>query len=1103
MRYFKRAMLIASAALCFNLSVFSQDITLKTDNVTVKEAMEQLKKSSGYSFVFSSVDVNTKKRVSVSAKDATIEEVVKQILQGQNELSYEIQGKKIIIKKAQSVVTSAQQGKVTGRIVDVNGEPVIGATIKVQGTSIGTTTDIDGNFTLDASSNSTLEVSYIGYETQTLKAQAGKTLAVTLREDTQLLDEVVVIGYGTTTRKDFTGSVSSLKLENSPVALVSNTNALESLKGSVSGLDIGASNSAGGQPSMLVRGQNSISGNNDPLLIVDGVIFLGNLNDINPNDIASIDVLKDATSAAAYGSRSANGVISITTKRGKQGKPMINLNVSGTMQSWHRQPEFMNGEQYLQMICDKSGFGDYSFLSAQQRENYEAGHETNWLDEISRTGWLQDYQVSVAGASEKMNYYLSTSYTDNNGIILGDDFSRVTVMGKISTDITDWLQIGTDASYTYSDYSGVGADYSRAVLFGPYDMMYRDAAHTLLEKQPTGSNEFVNPLWDSESGTRDNLDLRRTFRINAHAVVKLPWVKGLSYRMNYSAYMNVNDGGDFYHEGYYVPQGPYDDESRYSESTIYSKLGSANGYYQISKTNSWVVDNILNYKNTFGKHTIDLTAVATRDSKTDRWDKLEGRDYVANGNSLLGMDGLQYATTQKTTTGITRRKNAGYFARASYSFDDAYYLTASYRRDGASVFGGENKWGNFYAFGGAWRVTHEKFMEKVSFLNDLKLKLSWGRNGNQGINPYGTLSEAVIGPGGGIAYPFGNTGIPSFGIKQNTLGNSGLGWETTDSWNFGFESAWLNNRLFVNLDVYLSKTTDQIFNRTIPVMTGFTQMKSTMGEVANRGVELNIHSVNVQTRDWRWDSNLTFWLNRNKLIHLYGDDMDGDGKEDDDLGNNLFIGHSIHSVFGYKVDGIVQKDDTKYMEANGARPGTPKYVDLDGNGTIGVEDRTILGTQDPRFKMSLGNTVSWKNFELYFMLTGTFGGNGYYVGENIPAFLAGGGGGGQYSSNMYIPYWTEERPSNKYPIASFAGDGRFKGLQNRSFVRLQDITLSYTFDSAKVKNFGINNLRVYFSGKNLFTITGWEGGDPELGSTILSNIYPISTSFSLGANISF
>ncbi|MDR1624695.1 MAG: TonB-dependent receptor [Tannerellaceae bacterium] len=1101
MGYIKRVIFIASAILCINLSAFSQSISLNNNDITVKEAIEQLKKMSGYSFVFSSVDMDTSKHISLSLKDSTVDEAVQQILQGQKDIGYEISGRKIILKKTASVLPAGNKEKITGRVIDGNGDPVIGASIVLKGTTTGTITDIDGNFSLDVASGTILEVSYIGYQTQQLKAIAGSTLVISLKEDTQLLDEVVVIGYGTTMRKDFTGSVSSMKLENSPVALISNTNALETLKGSVGGLDIGVTNTAGGQPSMLLRGQNSISGNNDPLLIVDGVIFLGNLNEISPNDIATIDVLKDATSAAAYGSRSANGVIAITTKRGKSGKPVISLNVTGTMQSWHRQPEFMDGESYLQMLRDKNGTTVES-LSAQQRANYEAGNETNWLDEISRKGWLQDYQVSVSGAGEKMNYYLSTSYTDNKGIMIGDDFSRITMMAKISTDITDWLKIGVDASYTHSDYSGVGTEYSRAVLLGPYDVMYRKGTD-LLERYPLGSNTFENPLWKDQSGTYDNLDIRRNFRINAHAVVKLPWVKGLSYRVNYSAYMNVDDGAEFYHEGYYAPLGDYDDDSRYSDETVYSMLGSTNGYYQNTKTNSWVVDNILNYKNTVDNHSIDLTAVATRDSKLDKWDKMEGRDYVANGNTNLGYDGLQYATTQKTNTGITCRRNAGYFARASYSYDDRYYLTASYRRDGASVFGEDNKWGNFFAFGGAYRIIREDFMKDVKFLNDLKLKLSWGRNGNQGISPYGTLSGAVIGPGGGIAYPFGNSTVPSFGIRQSSLGNSSLGWETTDSWNFGFESTWLDNHLFVDMDVYWSKTTDQIFNRTIPSMTGFEAMMSTMGEVANRGVEFNIHSVNIENRDWRWDTNLIFWLNRNKLVHLYGEDLDGDDKEDDDLGNNLFIGHSIYSIYSYKVAGIVQKDDAEYIQANGAIPGNPKYVDMDGNGTIGVEDRTILGTSDPRFRMSLSNTLSWKNLELYFMLTGTFGGNEYYVSENTPAFLAGGGGGGAYSNNMYIPYWTEDRPSNKYPAANFGGDGRFKGLQNRTFVRLQNITLSYTFNSAKIKNLGINNLRVFFTGKNLFTITGWENGDPELGNTILSATYPISTNLSLGANISF
>jgi hypothetical protein len=394
-------------------------------------------------------------------------------------------------------------------------------------------------------------------------------------------------------------------------------------------------------------------------------------------------------------------------------------------------------------------------------------------------------------------------------------------------------------------------------------------------------------------------------------------------------------------------------------------------------------------------------------------------------------------------------------------------------------------------------------MEKVTFLNDMKLKLSWGRNGNQRLDPYTTLSRVNTGPSGNVIYPFGNTSLPSYGISPDNLGNNGLGWETTDAWNVGFESAWLDNRLFIDVDIYFARTIDQLFSRTIPVMAGFTNMMSSMGEVSNKGVELTMRSVNIQTKDLMWTTSLTFWLNRNKLVHLYGEDLNNDGKEDDDLGNKLFIGRSINSFYGYKQDGIVQKEDTKYTEMNGVQPGNPKYVDIDGDGYITEKDRVIVGNRDPRFKLNMSNALNWKNWSLYIMLTGTFGGNGYYQAQNRPAFMAGGSGGGFASSNMYVPYWTEDKPSNKYPAAWYLGDEYFMGLQSRAYVRLQDVTLSYTFNQPYLKNIGIRTLKVFFTGKNLATITGWEGGDPELGNTIVENSWPIATTLSLGANISF
>ena len=1077
----------------------SEKIDLSVKNESLRQLIKQIETKTDYTFMLDQT-VDQSQKVSVDARQESLDAILKKAFAGK-QISYEVVGKQIILKISRNS-QSNQSRKISGTVKDQNGEPVIGANVSVKGTTVGTITDIDGNFMLEAPTDVVIQISYIGYVTQEISLGNKDRLNVLLKEDLQALDEIVIIGYGTAKRKDFTGSVSSVKLENSPISLATNTNALESLKGNVTGLDIGATNSAGGTPTMQIRGQNSISGSNDPLVVVDGVIFMGSINDINPNDIASYDVLKDATSAAAYGSRSANGVIIITTKKGKQGKPVIHFNARGSMQSWHLKPELMNGEQWLDATAAANGYSDYSFLVPQEEINMNSGKEIDWLDEISRTGWTQDYQAAVSGAGDRMNYYLSASYTESGGVIKGDDYERVSILGKIDTDITSWLQIGLDAAYTRTDYSGIGANIWSATILSPYAMMYRP--NGMLEAIPDGTRGRGNPLWgiDDES-KKENVDLRDNLRANAYAVVKCPWISGLSYRFNYAGNLNYRKNGDFTHESYNVPAGSYDDDSRYSVATQNSYLSSAGGSIANERTTSYVIDNILNYNQTFGKHNIDLTAVATRDYQKFESQTLSGSDFAANGNTALGLNGLHYASTQKISLNNWKRTNIGYFGRASYSFGDTYYMTASYRRDGSSVFGANNKWGNFWAIGTAWRMTNEPFVKSVEFLDDMKLKLSWGKNGNQGLTQYSTLSQVVTGHSGGIYYPFGNSGKPSYGINQNTIGNSNLGWETTEAWNMGFESTWLNSRLFVDVDVYLSKTYDQIFSRSIPVMTGFGSMYSSMGEVKNRGVEATVRTVNIQNKEFNWTTGLTFWLNRNKLVHLYGEDIDGDGKEDDDIGNSLFIGESIHSIFGYEQDGIVQTNDTEYMEANGVSAGTPKYVDKNNDGVINEKDRSVIGNKAPNFKLNLSNTLQYKNWELYVMIAGVFGGNGYYQAGNTNAYITGGDRQWFASNGLYIPYWTEANPSNKYPAATFTGDSYFLGLQNRAYVRLQDVTLSYTFNQPWVKNMGINNFKLFITGKNLATITGWDGGDPETGSTALSQTYPIMTNVSFGLNLSF
>lgn len=1094
-------LLLISIVQIFAIESYSQtkQLSINCRNKTILDILEKIEDQSEFFFMYdaSIIDVNQKK--SINCEDQPITTILDQLLD-ETEITYKVSDRQIVLTKAHKIKNEQGQ-KVSGKVVDGNGLPLPGVTVMVKETTIGTVTNADGEYSLsDIPDNAILRFSFVGMKTQEIVVDGKNSIDVIMEDEAIGLDEVIAIGYGTTKRKDFTGSATSIKLEDSPVALATNMNALETLKGNVSGLDIGYTNSAGGTPSMQIRGQNSISGSNDPLIVVDGTIFLGDLNSINTNDIASVDVLKDATTAAAYGSRSANGVIMITTKKGLKGKPVIHLNMTGTGQSWHLKPELMNGEQWLDAVAAANGYSDYSFITPQEQENIDAGKEYRWLDEISRVGLLQDYQIGVSGAAEKMNYYLSTSYTDNQGCIIGDDYNRITVLGKINTDITDWLQIGLDAAYTNMDYGGISADVLNATILSPYGMKYRPNGE--LEGTPDGSRGHANPLWgvDDESKV-ENIDYRNNIRANAFLVVKIPWVKGLSYRLSYAGNLNYRKSGSFYHESYYFANGSYDDDTRYSVETQSTFLSTANGSITNIKTVSYVIDNILNYKKDFNKHSIDLTAVATRDYKKYESQYMYGVDFQENGNTTLGINGLHYAATQTITLNNYKLTNVGYFGRGSYSYDDKYYLTASYRHDGASVFGSEKKWGDFMAVGAAWRVTQESFISDTEWLDDLKIKLSWGRNGNQGLTQYSTLSKVSNGQTGGVYYTFGNSGEASYGINQTSIGNSELGWETTEAWNTGFESVSFNHRLFFDIDIYFSKTYDQIFKRTIPVMSGFTSMYASMGEVKNTGFEATVRNVNIRNKNLEWSTGITFWLNRNKLVHLYEEDLDGDGKEDDDIASGLFIGESIHCIYGYKQDGIVQTDDTEYIANNGVEAGTPKYVDLTGEGVINEEDRTIVGSTAPNFKLNLTNTLQYKNFELYVMIAGTFGGNNYFQKENAAAYIT---GMGMFSSNgLYIPYWTEDNPSNVYPRASFTDDDYFLGLQSRAYVRLQDVTLSYTFNQPWVKSAGINNFKLFLTGKNLATLTNWEGGDPESGSTVLSGTFPIMTSVSLGLNLSF
>lgn len=1005
---------------------------------------------------------------------------------------------------------------ISGNIVDNENIPLPGANILEKGTTNGTQTDFDGNFSLTVSNeNAVLVISFVGYITQEIPLKGQISINVVLQPDTQSLDEIIVVGYGTAKRKDITGSVERVNLEDSPIALSSNTSVLQSIRGSAPGVNIGTQNQAGQTPSIMVRGQNSINGDNSPLIVLDGIVFLGSVNDINPNDIASIDILKDASAAVVYGSRAGNGVILINTKKGKTSKPVIKFSSSSGYNVWQNKPNLLSRDKYLEKYAAQVGVESVDDIvwEEEYRGILQAeGVDTDWIDLVSRNGNIQKHNLSVSGRSEGINYFLSGGYEEQAGVIVGDDFNRISLRSRVIADITSWLEVGIDGSYTNSDFSGVTANLGTAMVMAPIGYPYRydgqpyntaSNTSTALERYPTANN-VTNPLWGTD-GTRELLDKRNYYRLAANATVKIPWIKGLKYTFNYSLGAQYRRVDNFYYESYYIglpTEGePYFD--RYSQTALQANLSQANGSNTRYKDYNYVMDNIINYSNSFGKHNIDLTLVATRDYRKADQSVLTGSDFSSLGNTSLGVNGITFATIQNNSYDITERSNVGYLGRLSYGFDNKYNVTAAIRRDGASVFGADKRFGTFWSIGGAWTLTQEKFLNNSNILNYLKINASYGTNGNQGLDPYETLSGVITGLPGDIEYAFGdNPSVSEYGIEQTSLGNSELGWETTTALNFGVHSAWLDNKITLDADVYFSKTEDQIFNRNIPSTSGFTSILASLGQIDNQGVEISLGTTNIDTENFTWTSNLTYWKNRNKVAKLYGDDIDGDGKEDDDISNSLFIGESLGAIYGYEYIGVVQESDTQYIADTGASPGDPMFRDLDGEpGITAAGDRKILGFTTPNFRMGFSNTFTYKNVSLYMLFTGIFGGNGYYLGSNprSNSFQS----RFDYNDVDNGDWWTPENQSTTNLRPDF-NDSRYLGLQSRGFVRLQNVNLTYKFNQKLLERLGIGALELYASADNPLIFTNWfGGGDPERGIAAQSGTFPVMTAYTIGFNVSF
>ena len=979
---------------------------------------------------------------------------------------------------------------ITGRVTGEKGEPLVGVTVQEKGAGKSMITDSNGAFSIDVKKDvKSLIFSYVGMERQEIPVVGKSTINVTMVEASIGLDTVsVAIGYGTMKKSDLTGSVVKADLES--FREQPNTNIMQSLQGSVPGLNVGMSTTAGSTPSLSIRGLNSLSGSTDPLIVLDGTIYHGNISDINPDDIESIDVLKDASSTAIYGSQAANGVLIITSKRGqKAGKPVLNYSAYYTTQQPSNMLTPLNRDEYIQKVKDASWqqsrlAPDYTtpnpdyklaFIYQTVADGYVAGTNTNWLDLISQDSYIQNQNISVSGNNGGSNYYISTSFADQAGYIINDKYKRWTVRINLENKVNNWLTIGTQAFSAFDNYSGASPDIRGAYLLSPLVSPYESDGKTL-NLYPQGPVD--NPLMSSE---QDDLDKRLNLFGNFYGIVKLPFIKGLTYRVNYS-----ND--------YRV--------SRHFNFDKYAQNLQGSGYKNYATDYDWTIDNILNYETSFNDvHNLNATLVYGREKRQCEGTNSSSAIFT---NMALGYNGLGNGNIDQQTVSTTAyEENSLYsMARLQYDFKHKYFLTSTIRRDGFSGFGANKKIGYFPSVAVAWTASEERFVKNnLPIFNFLKFRASYGESGNRTVGRYGTLARMSS----EYVYVYGNGGSPVIGQTISSMQNSNLGWETTEGLNLGIDFGILSQRIRGSVDYYSTNTRDILYDIQIPTITGFSTITTNIGKVHNWGIEALVTSTNIKTQNFQWESTIDFSLNRNEVVSILGLDNNHDGKEDDLISSGLFIGKSRGAIYSYNVLGLYQLGDANIMA--GYYPGTYKMEDLNGDGTISAAmDRKILGYSLPSYRFSLLNSFKYKNWTLRAFINSIQGGKHYYYGNNTPqsegAWIS-----GDNIANWNIVkewnYWTPENPNAEYRRLDKPGAIDPAIYRQRNFIRLQDVSLSYDFKKNFLNKLNFKTLKVYASGKNLYTWTKWKGLDPETGIGIAPGGYPVLRSYTFGVNLLF
>ncbi|MES1214749.1 MAG: TonB-dependent receptor [Bacteroidota bacterium] len=1115
-------------------SISQETVTVDFNNIKLTKALKEVESKSHYRFVFSNMILKENVKVTIAAKDIMVKDLLAKMLAGTGLIYEDLDNNLVVIKVLEKESTAFP---LTGKIINNKGEPMAGVSVTVKGSATGVNTDAQGNFSLNVPDKATtLIVSYVGYITQEVPIAGKSEINITLLQQVTELGDVIVVGYGSQKKSDLTGAVSSVR--GSDLTKLPTQRVDQALQGRAAGVLVQNTDGApGGNATIRVRGGNSITGSNDALVVVDGIQGV-NISTVNPNDVESLEVLKDASATAIYGARGANGVILITTKRGASGKPVFNYGFSAGSQKLNHKLDLMKAGDFARKSNDwaatQNGTPSAPIdpvlpFTADQIAALDKSGGTDWQNEIYHNGSLQNHQLSISGGSENVRYFVSGGYTDQQGIVVNTQYKRYNLRSNLDLKLNNWLNAGVNLNLIKDKGNvppvGEGTRYgdilgqviNTVARFDPATPVYDDAGnynYKALKGGPANSKIYADAdVWNPLATALETKAETNNITNEISTFLEFKLLDGLTLKITGAASINSNDQKHYYGTKTQPGRGV---------SGLGDLAENKYEYYQNS--------NILTYNKIFNKkHHLTLTGVAEQQLIQAKGTYINAQGFFSDETGINDLGGAGQINERSNSS--SKQTLNSFLGRANYVFDEKYMFTASYRADGSSVFGANNKWGYFPSAAVAWRISQEEFMKNITAISNLKLRGSWGKTGNQAILPYQTLATIAS----GFNYPYTGNGTANIGFALGRPANPDLKWESTTQTNVGLDMGFFNDRLTATVEVYKKVTDDLLLNKQVEAYTGFSTTLSNVGSIENKGLEISIGGKPLTGKDFRWNTSATISFNKSKVLALLDDQPlairtnTGGGYQIYGSGFSLKylqVGQPVDQMRGYVNLGTWSEAESEQAALMGQAPGEAKWKDVNGDGKItragdGLE---VIGNAAPKFIYGWNNNLTYKNFDLSFLIQGSYG-NDIFNAVRIKTENPSNG----LSTNLNNR-WTTENQNTNVPVflstrdrnALNLGPNQTAGIgvdqrssrwvENGSYIRMKNITLAYNLPSSLLSKIHVARLSVYVTAANLFTITKYTGYDPEVSSfnaggagglgIDLSN-YPTSKTIMGGINLTF